>query len=588
MKQSRLRAYLRNRPFRNVFLSYFLSMTVISLPILMLFSGVFAYVNQYSSRRESQYYAERDFGVLTYILSNLNTGILRDYGIILSDSNIQRFAEMDNAEVFDMYTHDYSRFTTYNGCLKPMTQVAGNRTYSSIFIYLNRSDFVLLWNGFMPRDKFYDAEILQRAIDTRSGSVWLTQTALNYRPMLSFSYDLTVNGESYGKVIFNLGVNYLKSLFSEYAGGDYLLTDASGMILCAQDGALCGRNIGELTDFQPPAAEPVNTVAGEMDGDLLRMSYSSGELSLYATINLKTYAKGQYPLATLLPITVGFGLALALLAALVASIKQYQRVLSVITVLQPGAAEGECDKRRFSEWQYIRSNIVRMMNREQHIEREFSDALARLNRAQAIALQTQINPHFLLNTLQIVNFSIMEEVRRDCTATEVVSLLSDIMRENLNTPDYTVPLERELMNAERYLRIEAIRSDNAVETEMQIDPAARECYVIRFMLQPMLENAVLHGFKGAGRAAKLAIRAYLDRELMCVQVIDNGAGMDSATLEELRARLNSDTLLENKRIGLCNVNMRIRLFFGREYGLTVDSAPGEGTTVTATFPAIRC
>ena len=143
MKQSRLRAYLRNRPFRNVFLSYFLSMTVISLPILMLFSGVFAYVNQYSSRRESQYYAERDFGVLTYILSNLNTGILRDYGIILSDSNIQRFAEMDNAEVFDMYTHDYGRFTTYNGCLKPMTQVAGNRTYSSIFIYLNRSDFVL-------------------------------------------------------------------------------------------------------------------------------------------------------------------------------------------------------------------------------------------------------------------------------------------------------------------------------------------------------------------------------------------------------------------------------------------------------------
>ena len=151
-----------------------------------------------------------------------------------------------------------------------------------------------------------------------------------------------------------------------------------------------------------------------------------------------------------------------------------------------------------------------------------------------------------------------------------------------------MPLERELMNAERYLRIEAIRSDNAVETEMQIDPAARECYVIRFMLQPMLENAVLHGFKGAGRAAKLAIRAYLDRELMCVQVIDNGAGMDSATLEELRARLNSDTLLENKRIGLCNVNMRIRLFFGREYGLTVDSAHGGGTTVTATFPAIRC
>ena len=276
MKQNPIRAYLRNRPFRNVFLSYFLSMTVISLPILMLFSGVFAYVNQYSIRRESQYYAERDFGVLTYILSNLNTGILRDYGIILSDSNIQRFAEMEYAEVYDMYTHDYGRFTTYNGCLKPMTQVAGNRTYSSICIYLSRSDFVLLWNGFLPRDKFYDSDILQRSIDMRSGSVWLTQTALNYRPMLSFSYDLTINGESYGRVIFNLGVNYLKSLFSEYAGGDYMLTDSSGMILCAQNDSLCGRNIADIPDFTPPETEPVNTVAGELKGDLLRMSYSSG------------------------------------------------------------------------------------------------------------------------------------------------------------------------------------------------------------------------------------------------------------------------------------------------------------------------
>lgn len=588
MKQNPIRAYLRNRPFRNVFLSYFLSMTVISLPILMLFSGVFAYVNQYSIRRESQYYAERDFGVLTYILSNLNTGILRDYGIILSDSNIQRFAEMEYAEVYDMYTHDYGRFTTYNGCLKPMTQVAGNRTYSSICIYLSRSDFVLLWNGFLPRDKFYDSDILQRSIDMRSGSVWLTQTALNYRPMLSFSYDLTINGESYGRVIFNLGVNYLKSLFSEYAGGDYMLTDSSGMILCAQNDSLCGRNIAAIPDFMPPETEPVNTVAGELKGDLLRMSYSSGELTLYATVNLKTYSKGQYPLATLLPITVCFGLVLALTLALVASIKQYQRVLSVISVLQPGAADGECGKRRFSEWQYIRSNIVRMVDREQHIEREFSDALARLKRAQAIALQTQINPHFLLNTLQIVNFSIMEEVRHDCTATEVVSLLSDIMRENLNTLDYTVPLERELMNAERYLRIEAIRGENAVATELLIAPDARECYVIRFMLQPMMENAMIHGFKGLKRAAKITIRAYLDQDKMCVQVADNGAGMDYAMLEELRSRLSADTLLENKSIGLCNVNMRIRLFFGREYGLTVDSTPGEGTTVTAIFPIIKC
>ena len=229
-----------------------------------------------------------------------------------------------------------------------------------------------------------------------------------------------------------------------------------------------------------------------------------------------------------------------------------------------------------------------MVDREQHIEREFSDALARLKRAQAIALQTQINPHFLLNTLQIVNFSIMEEVRHDCTATEVVSLLSDIMRENLNTLDYTVPLERELMNAERYLRIEAIRGENAVATELLIAPDARECYVIRFMLQPMMENAMIHGFKGLKRAAKITIRAYLDQDKMCVQVADNGAGMDYAMLEELRSRLSADTLLENKSIGLCNVNMRIRLFFGREYGLTVDSTPGEGTTVTAIFPIIKC
>ncbi|WP_248928841.1 LytS/YhcK type 5TM receptor domain-containing protein [Paenibacillus hamazuiensis] len=194
--------------------------------------------------------------------------------------------------------------------------------------------------------------------------------------------------------------------------------------------------------------------------------------------------------------------------------------------------------------------------------------------AELKALQAQINPHFLFNTLS----TIMSYCRiNPDLARSLLGSLSDLLRRSLNNKSHYHSLKEELDGVVSYLEIEKVRFANRLHISMNIDPAVLNVPVPILTLQPLVENAVRHGLFPKTNDCRLVIGASKIRNQVRIVVEDNGVGIQEQRL--------SDILSERtKGIGLSNVHNRLRSIYGKEYGVRVKSAPGRGTTITVDIP----
>ena len=149
-------------------------------------------------------------------------------------------------------------------------------------------------------------------------------------------------------------------------------------------------------------------------------------------------------------------------------------------------------------------------------------------------------------------------------------------------------LKTEVKHIRQYINIQEIRFGNQIQVDLDITEELLEAKVLKFMLQPVVENAIEHGLTGQEMPWKISIRAIRENGSLMIQVKDNGRGMDGETLVQVRERIyHPDTISEDARyssIGLSNIHKRIQLLYCDKFGLAIDSRPGEGVTVTMTLP----
>lgn len=203
------------------------------------------------------------------------------------------------------------------------------------------------------------------------------------------------------------------------------------------------------------------------------------------------------------------------------------------------------------------------------------------------ALQSKINPHFLYNTLSSIK-SVIEKQDYD-NASQMVQDLSDIFRYSLNRGIFVVTLKDEIDYVKKYISLQKLRFGDAFDTVFDIDADIIQCNILRLTIQPLVENALLHGFEGKTDKGIINISAKSFTNQIYVYVEDNGVGITQTKLEEINALLeeNPDIVLDNaarKLVGIFNVNSRIKLYFGNDYGIKLFSSEGQGVTVRMTLP----
>lgn len=221
----------------------------------------------------------------------------------------------------------------------------------------------------------------------------------------------------------------------------------------------------------------------------------------------------------------------------------------------------------------------RMMNEINKLISQVYEAKIHLQKTEMQALQAQINPHFLYNSLSIINWKAIEAGNDEIS--QVTLALSTYYRTSLNKGETMTIAANELRNIEAYLHIQLVMHDDSFQVEKQVEEKALSCSVPKLILQPLVENAIEHGLDVSEKEEKkLKISALLEGGDLVFLVEDNGAGMEEDQAESILT-------YQSKGYGMRNVHDRIRLLYGEEFGLKVYSRKGEGTRVEVRFPADR-
>ncbi|MDF2539871.1 MAG: multi-sensor signal transduction histidine kinase [Herbinix sp.] len=233
------------------------------------------------------------------------------------------------------------------------------------------------------------------------------------------------------------------------------------------------------------------------------------------------------------------------------------------------------------EIQHLGRTITSAVKQMHHLMDEIVIEQEKKRKSEFDSLQAQINPHFLYNTLDSVVW--MVESGQYQEAISMITALAKLFRISLSKGKNMISIREEIEHAKNYLYIQKIRYKNRFSVKIDIDPEILDCSTIKLIVQPLLENAIYHGVEFMDGDGEITIKGYGESDNIYIEVMDNGLGMPQETVNLL---LTEDNRVHKKGsgIGLLNVHQRIQLYFGKEFGLNIESELDEGTIIRIHLP----
>lgn len=350
---------------------------------------------------------------------------------------------------------------------------------------------------------------------------------------------------------------------------------------------------------------------GELTGKNLKMSGKKGEMILQAVHNKKTKSKEN---TILMPIDVGDGkhtivvgidsteynlqykrirniliaiifvvIFLTVVLAFFIVSEFYNNILELVMLID---GKERRSKRNLYEITFVKNKILAMLDKNAKIENELANRISLVSKTQKEMLQSQLNSHFLYNTLGLISAIDILENKRDTNTVKAISAFSEILRFAMNKESYTAPLSEELNFMRKYLEIQRFRYKDKFDYDEEIDEELLDANIIKMILQPLVENAIFHGIVPSGRKCSLKIKVYKDNDMMKIQVLDTGVGITESKIHELQEEFKKGADSDVKTHGMLSVNQRCMLFYGPEYGCEIERE-NEVTIVTIKHPIFK-
>lgn len=243
------------------------------------------------------------------------------------------------------------------------------------------------------------------------------------------------------------------------------------------------------------------------------------------------------------------------------------------------------DSRRQDEFGLLYQGINKMVVDIQDYIEKASILKSKQKLSEYHALKSQINPHFLANALETIQMKSIINGQRDIA--EMISILGQLFRLHIQTGKRTITLKEELNHIHLYIQVQQMRFGDKIKYIESFDPGSEAIDVLHFSLQPIIENAIVHGLEPMGGPGRLEVSTALSQSEMRIMVHDDGVGMNKEQLKALKERLllPSNTL-DEEHIGIKNVHDQIQLYYGEQYGIEVNSVLEKGTTVSIRIPVV--
>lgn len=287
-----------------------------------------------------------------------------------------------------------------------------------------------------------------------------------------------------------------------------------------------------------------------------------------------------------------FVLILTVLAYLIAYFMSRSALdrLSLLTQTMQAVENGNTDVRMEpsgdDEIAQLIGSFNQMMDEMDALMEEKVEYGRQIKNLELKALQAQINPHFLYNSLDLINCTAISHNIPEIS--KMVNALSKFYRLSLSKGQEIISLRDEIKHVNLYLQIQNLRFDNRIQVTWDLDPEADDCRVIKIILQPLIENAVIHGiFEKPSKSGCLNISTRRRQDDIYITIQDDGVGMDAQTLtKNFTPSVSGEIADTTGGYGVRNIHDRMKLAYGERYGLSCTSTIGKGTTVTVHIPAI--
>lgn len=233
----------------------------------------------------------------------------------------------------------------------------------------------------------------------------------------------------------------------------------------------------------------------------------------------------------------------------------------------------------------LSDSLNTMIDKINELLEQITKEQIRLRKAEFELLQSQINPHFLYNTLDAIVW--LAESGDQKKVVSMVGSLSEFFRTSLNQGKDIVSIKEELQHVRSYLEIQQVRYQDILQYEIQVPEELNRYLIPKITIQPLIENALYHGIKNKRGPGKITVYAKMEKDFFVILIGDNGIGISRERLAQVKDKILYKSPAANDIYGLYNVNERIRLNFGEEYGISIESTYGQGTEVSIMLPYIE-
>lgn len=408
-------------------------------------------------------------------------------------------------------------------------------------------------------------------------------------PYITVARAITINANRIGTVVINIReTEFYRDIWQSQEDnmGTGLVIDSTGTVIAAPEDVFLGMPYSEEVLPQ----ECGSAIVGDKQINCLRIESEPGmDWALVYEIPLESLYQNTYTLRVFFLVTS----VVALLIGLLIATYLFYRISKPLDQLQLAMKRMEefnigtqLEKRSRTElgqlgvqFDEMSNSIERMVHQIQTMEQEKCYLEERV-------LQSQINPHFLMNTLS--NIKYMAMILKSNTIVDCITALGNILTPIYRSSRQEWSIEEEMRYLDNYVKVMNYRFGGTIHLDFEIREEDRQARVLRFILQPLIENSILHGFESMADERQISVSLCKTEGGWSVSVKDNGCGMDAEQLSLLRRSISEPEILPDadrkNHIGLKNVYQRLRLFYGAEGSLHIESEPGLGTQITMTFP----
>lgn len=484
------------------------------------------------------------------------------------------------AEVFSMeYGTPYEQYEQLTQKVDPILRTASyfHGGMQQITIYTDNG-MVKHDTTVAPVSEIEETDWYQKTLE-HPGLNWFA----NYQEETLFSArKLAFSGAREGVNILYMDVDYQK-LFTPYA--ETLISEC-GLYITDQDGKLVfeeSRFSGKNQNYDLTYSEFLEQRdRGSTDYIILcEQSNTTGwTVWLYQPVGLA--GEAMRPIGVMAGVTILICIFAAVLAYFITSgmvSSRIERLTHFMQEVQEGSMDTQMESDDRDEIGMLYRGFGSMMKRIRTLINEVYLSKITQKEAELKALQAQINPHFLYNTLSLINWKALAAGEEDIS--RMTLALSTFYRTALNRGRNVLQVETELSNTRAYLEIQSMLHDGDFDYEIEAQTEILQCESLNLILQPLVENAIHHGIeeKTDGRG-KITVRGWKEDNCVWFMVEDNGVGMEQEVADKILT-------MESKGYGVRNVDERIRLCYGEKYAMKVESVVGKGTKMTIHFPARR-